>query len=171
MGDAQRGRMQRCARESNSLRIGAAGKQIAALHRARFAVPWIDQQRMSEGGEVHADLVRPTGQRTTRAEGHGAESLQRSEVGARAPRSCVPGVRYAHGSASRLDEREIAAQRRREVAAYQREVCLLRPARFESDVQRAVRDTGQTEQDDSAGIPVEPVHDEGPGREDTHLRG
>ena len=61
MRDAQRGGMQRGARENDHVRVGATGKQIASQDRARFPVERIDQQRMSERGEVHADLVRASG--------------------------------------------------------------------------------------------------------------
>src|SRR5205823_8592782 len=97
---------------------------------------------MTECGEVHADLMSAPGEWPAGAEDHLAETLERSKVGARAPRPRVAGVSHTHRAAASLDERQVASDRRRQIAARQRQICLLRASRFEGLVERTVRGGG-----------------------------
>src|SRR5207253_7985535 len=100
--DAQGRGVQRRARERDRSRVFGSRVQLAAQHRTRVAVAWIDEQRMTQGGEVHADLMGASAPGPAAAQRAGAEALDRSNVGACGPGAIVLRSGDARTAAPRL---------------------------------------------------------------------
>ena len=77
---------------------------------------------MPQGQQVHPDLVQPARERPARAPGRRPESFEGREVGARGPRSRIPGLGGTSGTAPPLDERQLASDGRGQVAPDERQV-------------------------------------------------
>jgi serine O-acetyltransferase len=147
--------MERRARQRNPVRVLRPGVQLAAQDRPRFPVARVDEQRVPEGGEMDAHLVRSPGERLARAPRHVPEPFHRREVGTRPLRSGVSRIGDAHLPAATLDERPLAPGRYFEVAAHQRQVGLFRSTGLERLVQCAMCLASQCEEDDPARIAIE----------------
>ena len=169
MRNAERCRVQRRPLEHDGVGVRRTAPEVADVQRPRVAIARVDGQRVADGREVDADLVRAAGLRNAGTQRIIPEPLAWRDDGERSQPRLVSLRRHPHSAAARAGQRKIDPPRTRHVAPYQREVGLFRPPRFEDRVEGAVRLAAEREDHRAAGVAIEPVDRHRPRRFLAHL--
>jgi len=131
------------------------------IQHARSAVLGISAYGMANRLQVHADLMRAPRVKTQAQQGHSTEGALEREVGARL---ASPDTAYGHlGADLRVapDRRLDRSRSRRRAAFDHRQVFALDQALAQGGLQQAMGVLGTRDDEQTRGIPVEPVHDPG----------